>query len=366
MQLVVRGLDGESIKAVVEPDFTVLDVKELICHGACLRPEGSVSKALRVPPPHVKLMLGCKELEDSSTLEGCRVKPGMTLDLFACYLSAAQVYVCKDWELLDGPGLCGDGRRFVSEPWTRQNGATAFHLRQWVASICDIDSTDVVVEGCDGLAVADDFSDWASLLAGGLDGGVTVTAFRYSDAHCADVSIAVGDELFPASREVLQWIPFFAAALAGAGDELSRIEVSDVDLETFRLVWVVITEEAHGFDSLLANLSIDKLWRMLEAAYLFGMKELHREAGRHLQDCLPRSITPETAASWVRRARQPALMRTPQVLQVSLDFVAKHGHAVLLSMAGEDWSDDLASYETVVLAATQRQNEVGGSSNGGA
>merc|ERR1719181_707507 len=142
MHIFVRGLDGKPVRAKVAPDFTVLDVKELICHGACMRPEASVEKALAIPPPHVRLMWGCKELDDSSTLEACRVKTGMTLDLFACYLCAAQVYVQKDWELFDSIHLQSSGRRFIPQAWTRQNGTAALHLRQWVAATCGIDASE--------------------------------------------------------------------------------------------------------------------------------------------------------------------------------------------------------------------------------
>jgi len=364
MHIFVRGLDGQSTRADVAPDFSVLDVKELLCHGACLRPEGSVSKALGVPPPHVKLMWGCKELTDSCTLTECRVKSGMTLDIFPCYLCAAQVYVQKDWERLEGPGLQGDGRRFISEPWVHRNLLTASHLKDWVAATCDIDATDVVVEMPDGKPVADDFCDWVSLLGGGGDCGVSVTAFNYADAPCADVSVVVGEEVFPATREVLLWVPFFAAALSGSGeDEFRCVEVKGVDLETFQLVWRVICEEDNSevLDYINCDLPEDRLWSVLAAAHLLGMKSLHRSVGLRLQDLLASSIAPDTAASWVALAQQN---KAPHLVKACLDFVAKHGREVMLSMAGQDWSGDMASYESIVLAAMQ--SAAGSSSNGGA
>jgi len=127
----------------------------------------------------------------------------------------------------------------------------------------------------------------------------------------------------------------------------------------------VICEEDHreGLDSLLGPLTQDELWDVLAAARCLGMKDLHRTAGSRLQDILASSIAPDTAASWVARARRHT---APQLLKAGLDFVSKHGREVLLSMAGEDWSEDLPSYESIVLAAINRPSEVGTSSNGGA
>jgi len=354
MQIFVRDLDGKGkVQVEVEADFTVLDVKELICHGACRRPEGSVSEALGVPPPHVRLMWGCKELDDSCTLEASKVKPGMTLDLFACHLCSAQVYVQKDWERMEGPGLTGSGRRFLPQAWTRQNGTTAMHLRHWVAATCDIDAEDVVVEAPDGSIIADDFSDWASLLDGSSDVGVTVTTFRYVDAPCADVLVIVGEETFPGTREVLLWIPFFAAALAGSTDAVHRVEVKDVDLPTFRIIWdVICADDGEDFDALLGELPQDQLWRLLGGAHYFGMKSLHRAVELRLQG-LASNITPDMAASWVARARQH---KATLLQKVGLDFVSKHGREVLLSMASGDWLQDLDSYESIVVAAFHRQN----------
>merc|ERR1712118_23913 len=114
-----------------------------------------MGKALQVPPPHVKLMWACKELDDSGK----------------------------------------DSRRYIPQAWTRQNGPTALHLRQWVATACNIDEDDVRAEGHEGQMVDDDFTDWASLLDDDLCGGLVVTAFRYVDATCDDVSLAVGKEV---------------------------------------------------------------------------------------------------------------------------------------------------------------------------
>jgi len=197
-----------------------------------------------------------------------------------------------------------------------------------------------------------------------LEGGVTVTSFRYIDAPCADVSVIVGEEAFPATREVLLWIPFFAAVLAGSTDDVHRVEVKDVDLPTFRIIWSVICADGgEDFDSLLGHLPQDQLWRLLGGAHHFGMKSLHIAVGLLLQDLLASSITSDTAASWVARAWRH---KAPLLQKVGLDFVGKHGREVLLSMAGEDWSEDLASYESIVLAAIHQQSEVVSSSNGGA
>jgi len=184
LQIRVRGLDGKAVEVTVKPEFTVFDVKELLCHGWCQYAEGSVSKVLGVPPPHVKLMLGCKEFDDSSSLESLKIRSGMTLDLFPCYLSATQVYVQKDWDR-----VASDGRpRFIPQPWICQNGRTARHLKEWIAEVCGIEKDgandiDVALEYANGVVIDnDDFANWESRPSCGFDGSLVLTAFKYDDA----------------------------------------------------------------------------------------------------------------------------------------------------------------------------------------
>lgn len=181
MQIWVRGpgLCKKAVEAIVEPEFTVHDVKELLCHGWCRHPAGSVSRSLGLPPPHVKLMLGCKEFDDASSLELAKITPGMTLDLCPCYLSSTQVYVQKDW---DRTGSLNEPR-FIAQPWTCQNGKTAHHLKQWVADMCGFEQhDDVAMEYVDGVLIDDDdFENWAFQPCG-FDGGLVLTAFKYVDA----------------------------------------------------------------------------------------------------------------------------------------------------------------------------------------
>lgn len=304
-------------------------------------------------------MFACTELEDGHSLEMCRVRPGMTFDLFPCHLCSAQVYVQKDWERL------GTGRRFVPQAWTRQNGATASHLREWIAAACNIHASDVTVERRDGTAIEDDFSDWASLLEGPPEGGVTVTAFRYADAPCGDVSVLVGNEVFFGVREVLLRTPFFALELASQDGVQSCVEVKDVDLKTFHSVWHAICEVdlEEGSYFLLGGLSAEDLWRVLDAAHRFGMKALHKEVSRRLQEVFSSNIAPTNAASWIARARR---CKAPQLCKAGLDFASENGREVLLAMAGEDWSADLAIYESIVLAALRQSHTMRRVTNGGA
>lgn len=179
MQIRVRGLDGRVVEATVEPDFTVHDVKELLCHGWCRHAGGSVSEALGVPPPHVKLMLGNREFDDASSLECSKIRAGMMLDLFPCYLSATQVYVQKDWERVGS----NSEPRFIAQPWTCQNGSTAWHLKEWLTEVCGIEKdVDVAVEYTDGVLIDDHFSDWTVRPRHSSSGGIVLTAFKYADA----------------------------------------------------------------------------------------------------------------------------------------------------------------------------------------
>jgi hypothetical protein len=233
-----------------------------------------------------------------------------------------------------------------------------------VASECSIDEAEVVLEQRNGLPLADDFSDWASLLRHGEENGVIVTAFRYSDATSADVTIVVGDkhfEEFHGSREVLRWIPFFCSSLIdSASDSVTKIEVKDIDVQTFRFIWGAICSE--DLSKLPDNLSIDELWSVLAAAHSLGMKGLHNLASLRLQELLPDAICAKTASSWVARARR---CKAEKLFKASLVIVAQHPEEVLLSMATEDWSDDLSSYESIVRAVLHKPGKTS-SSNGGA
>lgn len=369
MQITVRGLDGKGVIASVQPYFTVLDVKELICYGSCRSSEGSVSKTLHVPPPYVRLIFGCKQLDDNATLEACRVKSGTTLDLFACYLSSTQVYVQMDWERISST------RRYVPQAWTRQNGPTALHLRQWIAASCALDEADIALESS-GDYLEDDFSDWESLLRASQESSIIVTAYRFADVACADVAISVGNdsggrEIFQGSREVLNNIPFFNAALSQpkvsiAADDgfllgQSYVEVGNLDVRTFRNVWSAICSE--DLCTLPEKLTADDLWDVFVAAEQLGMKSLRVVASERLQELMAHTITPDNVASWIATAR---VCGSASLAQAGLAFVAKHGKEVLLSMAAEDWSSDLASYECIVVAALQHRHSFSGSCNGGA
>lgn len=173
MQIRVRGLDGKPVQATVQPQFTLHDVKELLCHGCCQHPMGSVSKALGIPPPHVKLMLGCKEFDESRSLEDCDIRSGMTLDLFPFFLSACQVYIKRDWDRIGRE----NEPRYIQKPWACQNGRTAEDLKRWVAEECKLAAgASVRLEYSDGCELLDEsFEDWATE-------GLVLTAVRYEDA----------------------------------------------------------------------------------------------------------------------------------------------------------------------------------------
>lgn len=216
MQIFIRALDGRTVTADVEPDFTVLDVKELLCYGQCLRPEGWVCERMCTPPPFTRITFGGVSLEDHRTLADCRVDAESTLHV-CVRLSSGQVFVRKDWDRI------GDSPRFVPVAWACSRG-NGLALRHWVADMTGIRAGEIELSLEDGTPILDGFGKWAALRSNEEQLSITIEARRTLAPVFTSGMSGMHHSL---SEHALARLPLFVEALKGELSHHVRRGVKD-------------------------------------------------------------------------------------------------------------------------------------------
>lgn len=363
MQIFFQGFQGRTGVLNVQPDFTVLDIKELYCHRECLRPEGEYGGPAGPPPPFTRLIWHGIQLEDQRTLGSYEISENDTIHVTG-RLAGQRLFVTKDWEQLGGKP------RYI--PQSRAALGTGCQLKQWVSDTTGI-CTEKLTLKFKATPIAEDFEDWASLF-GTDELAITIDACRADTAmhgnsglvpavahhvetmcwkpEFADMTVTVGTDTFEGHRVIVSRLPFFAAALRSEFTEAqsANIVIRDVDPATFRILWRAIYTD--NLEFVKSENDEDLLWRVLPVTHRFEFGALHDVVVHRLGEMVDQSLTPESVPSSLALARRYA---APQLQEQCLSFIREYGDKVLMTMVGQDWSTDVDTYRCIVQAATGKR-----------
>eukprot|EP00747_Dinoflagellata_sp_TGD_P101942 gnl/TRDRNA2_/TRDRNA2_168511_c0_seq3.p1 gnl/TRDRNA2_/TRDRNA2_168511_c0~~gnl/TRDRNA2_/TRDRNA2_168511_c0_seq3.p1 ORF type:complete len:209 (+),score=15.69 gnl/TRDRNA2_/TRDRNA2_168511_c0_seq3:1-627(+) len=161
----------------------------------------------------------------------------------------------------------------------------------------------------------------------------------------SDVSIVVGSERFQGHRIVLSRWPFFAAAFRNGFSECmnNEIEIHDVPLEAFRVVWRSLYTDDLAFVGRLR--CTDVLQETIAAAHRFEMHSLGNTAAYRLAAILDDELMLETVIPFLSHALKD---ETLCVRDSCLNFIRLQDPDVIKSELQPESSHDSRVHELIV------------------